>query len=157
MKYTRLSKEQLEELHPEFINFLATQSITGDEWAAIKEKQPEVAEQEIDVFSDLIWEGVLSKATYLEHISPQQMFLFEIAETKMNLIGLKVNKTDLDITSPEGYEWLRNNYASDDVEFFKSSKGYSNEKNADIFELIQQGSVITKGALFEFFKKIVNG
>ncbi len=30
MKYTRLTKEQLEELHPEFINFLATQSITAE-------------------------------------------------------------------------------------------------------------------------------
>ena len=61
MKYTRLTKEQLEELHQEFINFLATQSITGEEWKQIKEKQPEFAEQELDIFSDLIWEGVLSK------------------------------------------------------------------------------------------------
>ncbi|NND88198.1 MAG: hypothetical protein HKM28_03010, partial [Flavobacteriaceae bacterium] len=71
MKYRRLSKEQLNELHPEFINFLATQSITADEWSQIKEKQPEVAELEIDVFSDLVWEGVLQKAEYLENIDPQ--------------------------------------------------------------------------------------
>jgi hypothetical protein len=32
MKYARLTKEQLEELHPEFINFLATQSIDKKEW-----------------------------------------------------------------------------------------------------------------------------
>ena len=31
MKYTRLTREQFEELHPEFINFLATQSITAEE------------------------------------------------------------------------------------------------------------------------------
>ncbi|MCW8982339.1 MAG: DUF6495 family protein, partial [Altibacter sp.] len=68
MKYTRLTKEQFEALHSEFINFLATQSITAEEWTSIKAKQPEVAEQELDVFSDLIWEGVLSKAKYLENI-----------------------------------------------------------------------------------------
>ncbi len=61
MKYQRLTKEQLEELHQEFINFLATQSITAKEWDDIKKNKPEVAEQELDVFSDLIWEGVLSK------------------------------------------------------------------------------------------------
>ena len=44
MKYTRLTKEQLEELHPEFINFLATQSITAEEWKAIKAHKPQVAE-----------------------------------------------------------------------------------------------------------------
>ena len=75
MKYARLTKEQFEELHQEFINFLATQSITAEEWSDIKTNKPEVAEQELDVFSDLIWEGVLSKVQYLEHISPQQMHL----------------------------------------------------------------------------------
>ena len=68
MKYTRLTKEQFEELNQEFINFLATQSITADEWKDIKEQKPEVAEEELDVFSDLVWEGVLSKVAYLENI-----------------------------------------------------------------------------------------
>ena len=42
MKYSRLTKEQFEELHQEFINFLATQSITADEWKNIKAEEPEV-------------------------------------------------------------------------------------------------------------------
>ena len=71
MKYSRLTKEQFEELEQEFINFLATQSITGDEWANLKANKPELAEVELDVFSDLIWEGVLNQAKYLEHISPK--------------------------------------------------------------------------------------
>jgi len=58
MKYRRLSKEQFEELHLEFINFLATQSITAEEWKKIKAEQPKVAEEEMDIFSDLVWEGV---------------------------------------------------------------------------------------------------
>lgn len=89
MKYARLTKEQFEELHQEFINFLATQSITGDEWSDIKANKPEVAEQELDVFSDLIWEGVLSQVEFLEHISPQQMHLFYCTEDHMRLIALK--------------------------------------------------------------------
>ena len=78
MKYQRLSKEQFEELHQEFINFLAAQTITAQEWKALKEEKPEVAEQELDVFSDLIWEGVLKEANYLEHISKHQMHLFSL-------------------------------------------------------------------------------
>ena len=49
MKYSRLTKEQFEELHQEFINFLATQSITADEWSNIKTNKPELAEQELDL------------------------------------------------------------------------------------------------------------
>lgn len=156
MKYTRLTKEQFEELHQEFINFLATQSITAEEWKNLKVNSPETAEMELDVFSDLIWEGVLQNANFLENVSPQQLFLFQLNDDKMTLITLRVLNADIDITNPEGYKWLQENYSSDDVEFYTASKEYSEDKHADIFSLIQQGAVITKGALFNFFHKIIN-
>jgi len=156
MKYTRLSKEQFEELHQEFINFLATQSITADEWNDIKTNKPEVAEQELDVFSDLVWEGVLTKAKYLENISPQHMYLFYLGESEIELIGLKLNTKDVDLTTKEGFGWLRENLMSDDVEIFNAKKAYSNDKQLDKFALIQQGSVITKGELFVYFDKLIN-
>ena len=154
LKYTRLTKEQFEELHQEFINFLSTQTITADEWKTIKENTPEVAEQELDVFSDLVWEGVLKKVTYLEHISAQQMHLFHLNENDMKVIGVKL-KRDLDLTTPEGFNWLRENLLDDDVEFLQAKKEYSKDKNLDKFTLIQQGAVITKGDLFIYFDKLV--
>lgn len=107
MKYTRLTKQQLEELHPEFINFLATQSITADEWKDIKENKPEVAEEEIDVFSDLIWEGVLAKVNYLENVSAQQMHLFHLTEKEMKLLSVKVMNPKIDLTTSEGFAWFK--------------------------------------------------
>ncbi len=156
MKYARLTKEQLEELHKEFINFLATQSITADEWATIKEKQPHVAEEEIDVFSDLVWEGVLTKAQYLEHISPNQMHLFFLGEEKMALIAVKINKEGIDITTSEGYNWLKENLGNDDVVFMSASKEYSEDRNADKFKLIKEGAVITRGDLYKWFERFVD-
>lgn len=156
MKYSRLTKEQFEELHQEFINFLATQSITGDEWTKIKSDTPQVAEQELDVFSDLIWEGVLSKVKYLEHISPQQMHLFHCAKKHMRLIALKIKKDDVDITTKEGYDWFRANLLSDDVEFFTAKKEYSEDKGSDKFKLIQEGATITKGQLYQYFENLVS-
>lgn len=155
MKYSRLTKEQFEELHQEFINFLATQSITADEWTALKANKPEVAETELDVFSDLIWEGVLNKAEYLEHISPQHMYLFKLGEDKMKAIVLNL-KNDVDITTTEGYNWLRENLMDDNVEFLQADKDYSGDKNLDKFKMIEQGAVITKGDLFKYFDKIIN-
>lgn len=155
MKYTRLTKEQFEELHQEFINFLATQSITADEWKKIKTDQPDIAEQELDVFSDLVWEGVLGQVTYLEHISPQQMHLFHTKETDMQLIAIKLNSDTVDLTTSEGFEWFRNNLLSDTVEFLTANKAYSDDKAMDKFKLICQGAVITKGDLFRYFEKLV--
>ncbi len=156
MKYTRLSKEQLEELHQEFINFLASQSITATEWTQLKADKPEVAEQEIDVFSDLIWEGVLMKVKFLEHISPQHLMLFKISESFMELIAIKLDSDQIDITTEYGYKWLQQNLYDDSVNIYTSTKAISNDRNKDIFVLIQQGSVITKGDLFKYFEDIVS-
>ncbi|MBB4119224.1 hypothetical protein GGR32_001520 [Mesonia hippocampi] len=153
MKYTRLTKEQLEELHQEFINFLASQSITATEWQEIKTNKPEVAEQELDVFSDLIWEGVLAKVEYIEHISKQQLFLFKINEDHMSLIGIKVENEAIDIRTKEGYQWLQQNLLEEQVTLFTSTKAISEDRNKDIFVLIQQGGNITKGQLYEFFNE----
>ena len=155
MKYSRLTKEQFEELHQEFINFLATQSITGDEWQDIKTNKPEVAEQELDIFSDLVWEGVLNQTKYLEHISPKDIHLFTLNEDHMHLIGIKV-KEDVDLTTAEGFNWLRANLVHDHVEFVQAKKDYTDDKNLDKFTLIQQGSNITKGELYQYMFKLIN-
>ena len=155
MKYLRLTKEQFEELHQEFINFLATQSVTADEWANLKVNKPELAETELDVFSDLIWEGVLNKAEYLEHISAQHMYLFKLGEDNMHAIVINL-KNDVDITTTEGYNWLRDNLMDDNVEFLHADKDYTEDKNLDKFGMIEQGAVITKGDLFKYFNKIIN-
>ena len=152
MKYTRLTKEQFTELHQEFINFLATQTITADEWATLKIEKPAVAEQELDVFSDLVWEGVLKQATYLENISPQHLYLFHLGENEMKLIAVKILTEEVNITTKEGFAWLRENYTSDEVEILTANKTYSDDRNADKFALIQQGSNITKGQLFQWFE-----
>lgn len=155
MKYTRLTKEQFEELHQEFINFLATQSITANEWEDLKKNKPESAEQELDVFSDLVWFGVLSKVEYLEHISPQHIHLFKFKEKNMHLIALKLKHDQVDLTTTEGFQWLRDNLLSNDIEFFNANKDYSDDKHLDIFKLIQSGANITKGELFQYFEKLI--
>ncbi|WP_127020900.1 DUF6495 family protein [Flagellimonas beolgyonensis] len=155
MKYKRLSKEQLEELHPEFINFLATQSITAEEWKKIKKEQPEVAEEEIDVFSDLIWEGVLSKVEYLENVSEQHMHLFHLTDKEMKLLSVKVMNPEIDLRTKIGFDWFKRNFQSDFVEYLTASKAYGEDKNADKFELIKQGAVITKGELYQWFDQII--
>ncbi|MGB3592509.1 MAG: DUF6495 family protein [Nonlabens sp.] len=155
MKYRRLSKEQLEELHTEFINFLSSQSITGEEWKNLKEEQPEVAEDEIDVFSDLIWEGVLNKAAYLEHLSPRTMNLFKLGDKEMELISIMVGDELIDITTDTGYKWLQNNLLDEQVKIFTAKKEYSAEPNLDKFKLIETGAVITKGDLFLYFDDLM--
>ncbi|MCG2612022.1 DUF6495 family protein [Flavobacterium sp. SM15] len=155
MKYTRLTKEQLEELHPEFINFLASQSIDKDEWDGIKANNPEVAEQEIDVFSDLIWEGVLGNAKFLEHYSKNYIFLFHCTEVHMMTIIIRSLVSEVDLLKKEGLQWLSDNLFTDNVEVQRGQKVFADDRNLEIFNLVKQGAIFTDGDLFQQMENIL--
>ena len=155
MKYRRLTKEQFEELHKEFVNFLAAQSITAIEWENLKLKKPDLVDAQLDVFSDLVWEGVLEKVNYLENIMPRHLYLFHIKKDSIVLIGLKVHIDSVDLTSKIGFSWLRDNLMSKHVEFFDAEKKIKGDKKISIFELIEKGAQITKGELFKYFEQLI--
>ena len=155
MKYTRLTKEQFEELHPEFINFLASQSIDKAEWDSIKENKPEVAEQELDVFSDLIWEGVLTRAEFLEHFSKNHIFLFKCFDTYVNSIVLKSLVPEVDFLTKEGLQWLSDNMFTETIEMKIGKKVFTEERNTSIFALIQQGAILSDGQLYQQINSII--
>lgn len=149
MKYARLTKEQLEELHPEFIRFLASQSIDKAEWDTLKAEKPEVAEQEIDVFSDLIWDNVLEKAEWLEHYSKNHIFLFKLNKEDMESIIIHAHTPHVDFLTEGGLQWLNENIFSDEVQLTRGRKAFGEDRNAEIFSLIQQGAALSDGELYK--------
>lgn len=155
MKYARLTKEQFEELHPEFINFLATQAIDKAEWDKIKVEKPEVAEQELDVFSDLIWEGVLTRAEFLEHFSKNYVFLFQCFDKEIKSIVLKSMNPESDFLTKNGLQWLADNMFTDNIEMKTGTKLFTEERNKSIFDLIQQGAILSDGQLFSQIMNII--
>jgi hypothetical protein len=155
MKYARITKEQFEELHPEFINFLAAQAIDKAEWDKIKANKPEVAEQELDVFSDLIWEGVLTRAVYLEHFSKNHIFLFQCFETHVQSIVLKSLVSETDFLTKEGLQWLSDNMFTETIEMKTGKKVFTEERNSSIFGLIQQGAFLSDGQLYKQINSII--
>ena len=137
MKYTKLSKEQFEELNEEFAVFLAAQSIDVKEWTNIKKEQPELADKEMEVFSDFVWEKVLSKANYLEHFSTDSLNLFKCKADEIERIVVKVNKEGINLLESTDFEWLIDNSKDPRIEYLKGKKAYNQERNDDIFDLIQ--------------------
>ena len=152
MKYARLTKEQLEELHVEFTNFLASQQIDKKEWDVLKVNNPEIAEQEIDIFSDLVWEGVLKSARYIEHFSKNHIFLFQFNDTEIDTIVLKTLNAEVDFLTKEGLQWLSENLNSNDIEVRHGAKKFGGDRNGELFEIIQQGGILSKGELYQQIK-----
>ena len=156
MKYARLTKEQLEELHPEFITFLATQSIDKIEWDDIKKNRTHVAEQEIDVFSDMIWEKALTNVSHIDHFSKNYIFLFKCIQNVVLSFVIKTNNPQIDFVSAEGINWLSENLFSDDVEITRGKKDLTEKRNESLFEIIKQGGIISKGELYTKLESLIN-
>jgi carboxylesterase type B len=154
MKYRQLTKEQFESLHEEFALFLATQSIDVKEWNELKKEKPQVAEDEMNVFSDVVWDDVLNKTKYLEHFSKQSVNLFKCDKNEIHRIFVKINK-DINLLEQEGFEWLLSNPTDAAVEYFNGTKKYASERNTEIFDLIEKGSAIAKGELYEYFSQLI--
>ncbi len=154
MKYRQLTKEQFENLHEEFARFLASQQIDVNEWQQLKKEKPKVAEEELNIFSDVVWDDVLTKTKYIEHFSPKMINLFKCNKENIERIIIQVNK-EINLTKQEGYQWLLKNPKDENIEIFTGKKTYMNERNLEIFDLIEKGGVISKGELFEFFKKLL--
>ena len=154
MKYRSLTKEQFEALHEEFALFLASQKIDAKEWKALKEEKPTVADEEMAIFSDLVWEDVLSKTTHVEHFSKQSVNFFKCEETQIHRIFVKVNK-DINLLEQEGFEWLLQHPTDENVEFFTGTKAYTGERNLEIFDLIEKGAAISKGELYDYFHQLI--
>ncbi len=155
MKYRQLTKEQFEGLHEEFARFLASQSIDAKEWKELKEEKPKVAEDEMNVFSDVVWDDVLTKTTHLEHFSSKVVNLFKCDEEEIHRIVIKIDK-EINLLEQEGFEWLMKNPNDEKIEFFTGTKKYEQERNAEVFDLIEKGSTISKGELFEYFNKLTS-
>ncbi|MGV1012388.1 MAG: DUF6495 family protein [Flavobacterium sp.] len=155
MKYKRLTKEQFEELHQEFATFLATQSIDKKEWDAIKTNTPDVAEQQLDVFSDLIWDNVLTNAQFLEHFSKNHIFLFHCQEQFIESMVIKSLVTDVDFMGKEGMVWLSDNLFTETVEMHLGKKEYDGDRNAAIFNLITEGAILSDGQLYVQINTII--
>lgn len=156
MKYAKLTKEQFEELHEEFAVFLAAQSIDVKEWTRIKEEKPELAEKELEVFSDFVWEKVLSKAGYLDHFSSNSLNLFKCEEDGIQRILVRVGREGIDLLQTDDFNWFLDNSGHPSIEYLKGKKEYAKERNEEIFDLIKQGSVVSNGELFEGIFKLLN-
>lgn len=155
MKYRLLTKEQFEDLHHEFARFLASQSIDVSEWNDIKNNKPTVALGEMEVFSDIVWEDVLTKASYIEHFSETTANFFKCDEHEIHRIVIQIT-WDINLLTQEGFEWLMQHPMDNSVEIFKGTKTYSAERNLEIFDLIEKGSVISKGDLYEYFNQLIS-
>jgi len=148
MKYKRLTTEELQALEKEFIHFLSSAQVTGPDWEKMKKNEIEKANELIDVFSDAVYDKVLSKIKFLEYRDEKTLNIFNCTEDKIILVGLRVKESStLNLTAPDVFaQWNESNTSA--VNVIRTEKNYGTDRETEIFELLQNGCMITDNKLF---------
>jgi hypothetical protein len=156
MKYKRLTTEELKELQPEFIHFLAAAQITGADWDTMKKNERSKAEELIEVFSDMVYEKVMSKIKFLEYREKKTLNIFHCKDDGIVLVGLRVNEHSLlDLTADDVFsQWTESSMNS--VNVVKTERPYQKERGVEVFELVQSGCLITDDRLFNILEGMVH-
>ena len=148
-KYRLLSKEELETLQPEFIQYLASNGIDADKWQQILEQDTKEMDLHIATFSDIVMQKSLEKVKYIEHRTATDLKLFYFDQEEAFLIALKSKTIDLEHLERLSPEQL------DQIDLFKANKKYTSTRETEIFDLLNKGCVISEGALYYQLKKLV--
>ena len=158
MKYRPLHSEELENLREDFVQFLAANSITGDDWVRIKKEMSDQANQLIEMFSDLVWDKVLGNINFLEMRASKELRVVRFADEKIQMIVLKVNSDDFDFTNPEHIKAIAEgalDLNSSGLEILKGDRDYRAEKKMEVFVMMEEGARPCKEVFWKSIQRMI--
>lgn len=158
MKYRRLRTDELEEMETEFITFLASNSVTGEDWERLKTDHPGQADQLIDLFSDIVFDKVLDKVEYLEYKAPKDMKTFHFGPDKAVMLGVRVEgDSRIDFTRDESPEQMAGQMmlSGAKLKLYRAEKVYQKERKQELFDLMENGALISRdGAMYKTLQEL---
>jgi len=121
---------------------LAAQSIDAKSWNRLKNTDIDEVDRQLDAFSDLVWEDVLSKVKFLEHRTSDFCFVFQVNGELMSMLRFSWLDQTVDWTTVELVDWLKTHWSNEMLEISKGTKKLNENRHQEIFKLIQQGASI---------------
>lgn len=148
VKYRSLSTEELTGLEKEFVEYLILNGITAPDWENMKTEEAEKAARIIDLFSDVVFEGVMRKIRFLEWRSPNEVKAIQCLEEKMVIVGMISHDKDTDFTDTTFIEKAKTNPPAD-LKIYTKEVIYSEGREIELFTLTESGFKISEGNLFK--------
>lgn len=160
MQFRRLTRQELEELEPQFVRFLAAQGIPADDWAKIKVTDEERTNRLIDQFSAMVFDDVLRRAEYMEQRSAKQLLVYRCGAEKLELRGLLIEgESALDFRREEPpHEMMAKLQSSPaKLKVMTAERAYRPDRATDLFNLLEKGARIAKTPeLFDLLDGLIN-
>jgi hypothetical protein len=157
-KYRRLRPEELEALRDEFVQFLASNSIPAEDWEKLKKTSADETSKVIDIFSDIVWEKVLTKTQYVEIRKSNLLQVMKFGDEKTDLIQIAIKHPTFDFRNPEDIRGLadgRIKLASLQPEVHTGKKTHSLLRNEEIFYQLERGGVAVDASMWDLMTTFV--
>jgi len=158
MKYRRLNLDELKSLERDFINFLAANSVTGEDWEKLKNEEQDKAERLIEIFSDMVFDKTLEKIEYLEQKSAKEIRTYHCQADRLIMIGLLIEgESTLDFRQnlPPQQMIQQLSLSGAQLKLFRGEKAYDKDRQQILFQLMEQGALIAKdGHLYKVLNQL---
>lgn len=154
-KYRILAKEELEGLEKDFVSFLVVNGIASEDWLKIKVSQPEKAEMIVELFSDVVFEKILRNVEYLEFYSTKYVRAFRCGREEIEMITMESENEASNFKDPSFIARSMTN-PPEDLLIYQAEKPYSKVREMEIFEMIQEGCLISSAKLFSSLKEALD-
>ncbi len=147
-KYRNLTLDELSNLEKEFVDFLVVNGITADDWVRIKETNKEETDRIVELFSDVVFEGIMRKTRFLENRSKKALRAFQCLDDKLVLVALESTDERINLTDPSHLKDLSTSISSD-LSIYTQEKEYGKPREQELFEMTEYGCTISDGKLFK--------
>jgi len=154
MEYRMLSREEMTLFDEDFKHYLIVNGISNEAWLEINEKNVSEAQKIVEVFSDVVLQKAYEKIQFLEFRSKQQLMVFSCEKEGIHLIGLSSKDDRVDFSTPESIEESILNYNSQ-IESFQQTKKYSKKRELELFEMTEQGCVVSTKTFWGKITKLI--
>ena len=155
MRFKVLSDEELQANEQELIQFLIVNGIDGPLWEKMNQEEPAKAVTLVELFSDIVWERLLTKTNYLEFRSSNKLFVFHCGPEEIELLTLQSDFPQVDFSTPERIHASLLEFP-DQVTCFTQKKSYDPTREDELFRMIQQGCVRSTDTFFNALKEVIS-
>lgn len=155
LKYRALTSAELLELENEFKQFLIVHEIYDAEWRELATKNPQKAQEFIDLFSNIVLEKVYTQFTGLLHIGLDFMTVFDFQGKVWTLYHFQTNTANLFTQcTPDNFITIIQNSWSE-LRLQTGTKKSSEQKAQEVHALISKGAIPLHPTILQDFLNLL--
>lgn len=146
-KYRNLTNKELETFEKEFVDYLVVNGIVAEDWEKMKREDAAKAEKIIDLFSDVILEGVMRKVKFLEIRTKAYIQAVQCLADKMVMVAISCKDKSVDMRELDSVDTTPKALTA--FEMHQGEKKYQKQREIELYEMVTGGYEVSDGQLFK--------